>query len=298
VLTPKPCGKGVVHPLFSNVFKGRSGIQWPSISFGTITAKRIPGSSKPKLCQSTLQPMKARFLLLLLCLAFAMPTFGVPTELARWTFETSQPTSAGPFNPESGLQTATATASGSGLSTITSPVGNGSAHSFSGNGWNTGDYWQFRVSMLGFQSLTISWDQAGSATGPRDFGLFWSTDGVAFSQFGADYKVLLNPSPSTWNSSTAHPEYSFAQDLSTVLALNNASTVYLRLRDTSGTAINGGAVGTTGTDRIDNFTVMASAIPPPPASVPESLPSWFSAIALLPLLLFRLRRQRAARMKQ
>ena len=46
-------------------------------------------------------------------------------------------------------------------------------------------------------------------------------------------------------------------------ALNNGSSVYFRLTDVSTTSINGGTVGTGGTDRIDNFTVTADPVPEP-----------------------------------
>jgi hypothetical protein len=184
------------------------------------------------------------------------------TTISQWTFETSQPATAGPFAPEAGSGSASAV----GLSTINSPAGNGSAHSFSGNGWNTGDYFQFQLSTVGYQNILLSWDQTSSSTGPGAFGLFWSTDGSTFSQLGivgADYTVLVNGSPNTAWSSSGSPNlaFRFNYNLSSITALNNVSTVYFQLVDMASTNPTNGVVGTSGTDRIDNFTVTGAQIP-------------------------------------
>ena len=187
------------------------------------------------------------------------------TTVATWTFETSQPATAGPFAPEIGA--GAASGSHSGASAYSSPVGNGSAHSFSSTVWAVGDYYQFSVNTTGLNGITLSWDQTSSNTGPRDFKLAYSTDGSTFIDF-ATYPVLANSSPNpVWNSTTASAIYSLTQDLSSVAALNNRAAVYFRLIDTSTVSANGGTVGTGGTDRVDNFTVSGiSAVPLPAAA--------------------------------
>jgi hypothetical protein len=217
---------------------------------------------------------------------------GTPTTIAQWTFETSQPTTAGPYTAELGVSPGSASGSHAGTATYSSPVGNGSSHSFSATAWAVGDYWQFSVSTLGFQGMSLSWDQASSATGPRDFGLFWSVTGLAnsFTQVGAIYAVLLNPSPSTWNSSTTHSEYSLSYDLSGITALDNVSTVYFQLMDMSTTNVNGGNVRSTGTDRIDNFTVNGTEMS---TNVPDSLPGLAGLSCVLGMLVALRRMTRA-----
>jgi len=64
--------------------------------------------------------------------------------------------------------------------------------------------------------------------------------------------------------------------------LNNANTVFLRLTDDSTTAAGGGTVGTTGSDRIDNFEVFV---------VPE--PSTFAIAAIGTLALAFASRRKA-----
>jgi hypothetical protein len=61
--------------------------------------------------------------------------------IANWTFETSQPNTTGPINPEVG----SGAASAFGVGGLNSPIGNSSAHySYSGNAWAVGDYCNFK----------------------------------------------------------------------------------------------------------------------------------------------------------
>jgi hypothetical protein len=184
--------------------------------------------------------------------------------LGDWTFETSQPATAGPFSPEIGSGSASGFHVGAAV--YSSPVGNGSAHSFSSTVWAVGDYYQFEVSTLGYSDVTIAFDQASSNTGPGGYDLTYSTDGSSFTYF-TSYTVLANASPNTpWTSATYNSAYTFNFSLTAVSALNNQSTVFLRLVDNSTVSASGGTVGTTGTDRVDNFVVSATLIPEPTAT--------------------------------
>jgi hypothetical protein len=199
------------------------------------------------------------------CIALGLASGARASTVAAWTFETSQPATAGPFTPEIGAGTALGFHAGA--STYSSPVGNGSAHSFSSNTFAVGDYYQFSVSTIGLNDIVLSWDQTSSSTGPRDFRLAYSTNGTTFTDF-ANYSVLANASPNpVWNSTTASVLYSFTQNLSSITALNNQAAVYFRLIDNSTIAANGGAVGTAGTDRVDNFNISGTSVVPLPAAV-------------------------------
>ena len=199
--------------------------------------------------------------------AFAQST------LAKWTFETSVPTTAGPFNPEIG--SGSATGSHVGATVYSSPAGNGSSHSFSSTLWAVGDYYQFTVSTTGAQHIVVTFSQTSSGTGPGQFQFEYSTDGIHFTSFGSPYTVLDNglaPNPA-WSAATPAPVYNFTNDLSSVTAITNVSTVYFRLVDSSTTSSSGGTVGTAGTSRVDNFTVTASTGMPPTISgiLPSSI---------------------------
>jgi DNA/RNA endonuclease G (NUC1)/PKD repeat protein len=147
----------------------------------------------------------------------------------------------------------------------TAAVGDGSANSWNANHWAVGDYFQFQVSTLGIAGVQLGWDQTSSATGPRDFVLKYSTNGTTFTQFGGTFTILSNATVGgrvSWQSTTYDPAYHSSVDLSSVTALNNQSTVYFRLVDNSTTSVSGGTVGSTGTDRVDNFLVSRVSVTP------------------------------------
>ena len=150
-------------------------------------------------------------------------------------------------------------------------MGNGSAHSFSSTAWAVGDFYQFAVSTLGFQNVTVAYDQAGSATGPRDFLFSFSTDGISFTPVGSSYIVLTNSasannegsgkSTSVWISSGSQQSvYTFSFDLSSTNSLADQPVVYFRLTVADGTAENGASIGSGGTDRVDNFLVFGAPL--------------------------------------
>ncbi|OYY92513.1 MAG: hypothetical protein B7Y41_15630 [Hydrogenophilales bacterium 28-61-23] len=169
----------------------------------------------------------------------------------------------------------------------TTPVGNGSANSFSSNTWTVGDYYQFQTSTTGFADVMLSWDQTSSSTGPRDFKLAYSTDGTGYTDFGS-YSVLVNGTPNTaWTSATYNSAFNFAFDLSAITALDNQANVFFRLTDTSTVSANAGTVATAGTDRVDNFTVSASVAAP----IPEA-DTYALLLAGLGLVGFLARRRR------
>jgi hypothetical protein len=209
-------------------------------------------------------------------LAFLAALSAKADVIADWTFQSGLSTNniIGAGLTTSGTQsgvladigTGTASASHATLTTAWSiPSGNGSSNAWSANNWTIGDYFQFSVSTLGFQSISLSYDQVGSSTGPKTFSLQYSTDGSVFTAFGGTYSVTNAPS---WNPNTASGAAveSFAYDLSAITGLDNVSSVYFRIVDesvTTGGAINFGNVGVNGTDRVDNFIVSGVVVPEP-----------------------------------
>ncbi|HVU07304.1 MAG TPA: PEP-CTERM sorting domain-containing protein [Verrucomicrobiae bacterium] len=205
--------------------------------------------------------------------------------IAQWTFENTDNTagltlapgantSPGTVLADSGLNSSISLASGlhSTVATYSTPAGDldpdiaaldpgasdanaaSSLHSFSANGWSVGDYWSFTTSTLGFFGVTIAFDQMGSNTGPADFGLSYSINGGAFTQF-ATYSIVNG----SWNTSSAKPSSLIFAGGG---AFDNANTITFELIDLDTTAITGGTVASSGTDRVDNFTVV-SVVPEP-----------------------------------
>ena len=180
--------------------------------------------------------------------------------IADWTFETSQPTTAGPFSPEVGL--GSASGHHAGAAAYSSPVGDDSAHSYSANTWAVGDYWQFQVSTTGDYTEQLTWEQTSSNTGPGNFTVQYSTDGVNFTVVGSAYTVLTNAAPNgPWSTTGVPVPTAFDFNVNLPSGADYQANLYIRLVDNSTTSANGGTVASAGTDRVDDFTV--SAVPEP-----------------------------------
>lgn len=183
--------------------------------------------------------------------------------VVQWDFETAAEPAASTSWTGIAASTGSGSASGvhAGSATWSTPVGNGSANSASANTWVVGDYWQFNFSTSGYTGLALSFDQTSSGTGPRDFTLAYSTNGASFTNF-ANYQVLPNTAPA-WTGATYAPAYNLTLNLSGVTALDNQASVFVRLFNASSVSASGGTVASTGTNRIDNFTVNLTPIPEP-----------------------------------
>jgi hypothetical protein len=196
------------------------------------------------------------------------PSANADVVLANWTFETSLPTGTGqnngPYAAEAGLFAATSEASGFHAAAATAwsnPAVNGSAESFSSNNWSVGDYYQFTTSTVGFQNVVFTWDQMGSNTGPRDFTLQYDI-GSGF-QDALSYSIAND----SWSSVTNKPESTRSFNFSSIAGMNDLGLVTFRLTLATDVAINGGTVATTGTGRVDNIVVSATAVPEPTATL-------------------------------
>lgn len=177
-------------------------------------------------------------------------------DLARWTFESSVPSTSGPHAAEAGVFAATSQASGShasGATVWSNPVGNGSAESFSSNNWGIGDYYQFRTSTLGYDTISFGWSQVSSSTGPANFAVQWSADGSTFNSL-TNYVSLTDGT--FWSSGSPAASTVFAP-IGLPAAANNLANVWVRL-----TALSAPG-GTSGTSRIDDVFVTGTLVPTP-----------------------------------
>jgi len=189
-----------------------------------------------------------------------------------WTF---QGTNVNAYSGKVGYSVGNITADiGSGIATgmhadagtsWTVVSGNGSTSSWNANRWGVGDFFQFQVSTLGVGGIQLAWDQTSSSTGPRDFLLQYSTNGTTFTTATA-FSVLANQAISgvrtVWNNNVYEPAYHFTNDLSSITAIENLSSLHFRLVNNSTTSASGGTIGPTGTGRIDNFLVARAAVTP------------------------------------
>jgi hypothetical protein len=186
--------------------------------------------------------------------------------LASWSFETSGPSlildnsmTSPNAMAEGGVFGGTASGFHANAATDwSSPAGNGSVESFSSNTWTTGDYYQFCTSSDGYKNINIQWDQTRSSTGPDDFVISWSTDGVNFTDL-TSYVVLENNAANggPWSSTTGSANFSFGPEFGPS-DMDDQATIYFRLTCQETTAA-------AGTNRVDNVVISGELIPAPGA---------------------------------
>lgn len=173
--------------------------------------------------------------------------------LANWTFEVSVPADAGPHAAEAGIYGGDATGFHVSQATVYSnPVGNGSLESFSSNNWTENDWYQFTTSTIGYQDITFGWSQTRSSTGPGDFRVQFSNDGVNFSDL-MNYTI----DAITWSSVSFNPDSVFGP-IALPAAADNQGIIYVRLTSNVTTA-------SAGTNRVDDIIISGTLIPAPGA---------------------------------
>ncbi len=143
----------------------------------------------------------------------------------------------------------------------TTPAGNGSTYSLSSDKWSQGDYYQIAFSTVGYESISVEWDQTRSGTGPSEFRVDVSVDGGNSFTTALSYSVIqagaVLSGTNAWSSSSARqPQFTLSTPL---LVGASDSSVILRF---IATGLNLGA----GTNRIDNISVTGNAIVPAPGA--------------------------------
>jgi hypothetical protein len=205
----------------------------------------------------------------LLCAAATLAVAGVSAAdvVAGWTFNTAIPSSTTGNEYVYGAADQGANATGSSMrgfhltaATVWSTVaGNGSQYSFSSNNWQQGDYYEARLSTLGYTDVSISFDQTRSSTGPSAFILFMSVDGGSNWTTLLSYTVLQNglaPNASWSTGGTRQSAYTIS---SAAAAAANQADVIFRLTCDAAPSSTGG------TNRIDNVFIEGTVIPAPGA---------------------------------
>ena len=150
-------------------------------------------------------------------------------------------------------------------------VGNGSSKSLYATNWSVGDYFQFKMSTFGYDSILLTFEQTSSNSGPRDFKLQTSFDGASYTDVGTYTVPFFVPSstPYAWSSVTYQPQSAVSFSLKNIVDYRNQLWVYFRLVNTSTTSLLGGVVASGGTSRIDNISVMGDTY-----DIPLDLEGW------------------------
>ena len=217
--------------------------------------------------------MKKIFFLLFIVLV-AKFSFAQLT-ISRWTFEsvttsntgTSPIFSGGSAVADGGARTTGSLCTGvhtSATSTWSNPSGTGSSKSISSNGWASGDYYQFQTTANGCSGISLTWDQISSSSGPKSWKVQYSTDGTTYTDVpNSITNFTYDVATDTWNNTTGNSASTRTVNLGTITNLNNAANIYFRLVVAAGsTGVGGAAIASTGTGRVDNFTISGSVIAP------------------------------------
>lgn len=126
---------------------------------------------------------------------------------------------------------------------------------------NNGATAVFAFDLTGLENPVFGFATQRSGTGFNSNQLAWSTDGTTYTDFGTAYVPAA-----------AYAVQSF--DLSTVDALDNEATVFLRITFSGGTNVSGN-------NRLDNIQINAAVLVPEPST---------AALAASALLFLRRRR--------
>ena len=126
------------------------------------------------------------------------------------------------------------------------------------SGWQSGtNAWQTAIATTDHTDIKISSTQLASSTGPADFKLQFKTAADAAYTDVPDSTIHV---PDGGNGSLTR--IPLPDDC------NNQPAVFLRWLQTSTTAANGGAIGSSGAGRIDNILITATAHNQPPMLAP------------------------------
>lgn len=111
-------------------------------------------------------------------------------------------------------------------------------------GMMEGDYYQLKLDSLKCGNVTLSYKMRGSGTGPRDFQIYYSTDGT-------NYELASNTIYKKTTSDSTFEDY----QVTLPSLANNADTLYIRIQVASSVSIGGNTIGTGGTNYIQEIKV-------------------------------------------
>ncbi|MCL2045670.1 MAG: CehA/McbA family metallohydrolase [Oscillospiraceae bacterium] len=228
--------------------------------------------------KSNLKKVLSVMLALVMLVSFiqfnAAPAKAAPETLVEW-----KPTSS-PAGSSSHLATGGITANSSATLTLSSGgnitgVGTGDGtnpYAYTYNTWQTGGiWWQLGdISTTGYEDLEISFAVQSSNTGPRDFALEYSIDN------GATWNPVM--SSGTTVAITSANAYTPIGPYTLPVETEDCASLQLRTINTSNTSVGGGTVGSGGTSRISNISLIGTStggsIQPPEIDGSGILASW------------------------
>jgi 2',3'-cyclic-nucleotide 2'-phosphodiesterase / 3'-nucleotidase / 5'-nucleotidase len=163
---------------------------------------------------------------------------GAAETVAGWEFASAAELKAASGNA---LNKDTSIFSFSGSRTLNYTPGNKTVYT---NGWDAANgYWQIKINTTGYNQLSLSSKNYGTSTGPKDFKIQYSTDGVSYVDVPDgtfEQKSAIGPGPS---------------ELALPSAAGNQPELYIRWVNYTSVSIGGGTVASGGNSRIADIVV-------------------------------------------
>ena len=116
-------------------------------------------------------------------------------------------------------------------------------------------YWITEVSTIGLTNIEVLWSMRSTATGPRDWQLQYSTDGIAWHNVGA---VSQSAAPAAADGVSLDGASHNARTLPSTA--ENQQNLWIRWLMTSDTSVNDATTGAGGTHQIGNIRIGQPAI--------------------------------------
>ena len=131
----------------------------------------------------------------------------------------------------------------------------GPLHSYYSRGWNAGgQWWQLSgVSTLGYKSIELSFATRGSATGPKNFTLEYSTDGHEWLPLTDSGNTALTYTVNADNRFHRHGPYILSD------GVNSLGELYIRSLNTDSESVLGGTTSSSGTNFIADIVITGIA---------------------------------------
>ncbi len=185
-------------------------------------------------------------------LLIILPRTGYRHTIAKWDFDNE---SLLPSVAVFDNRTANVTLNGASLQTFAAGASGLAANSRGWDNWSDGfGFWMVEISTAGFGGLEVSSRQYGSNTGPRDFNLEYSLDGVEWHMVdGGEITVAGD-----WASGVL-------EKLPLPQVAENRESLFLRWIMSSTASIGGTVTGSSGTNRIDD--ILVTGVNPGPSYV-------------------------------
>lgn len=116
-------------------------------------------------------------------------------------------------------------------------------------GWHSGGYWMIEFSAENLKNLKLSADMFSSGKGPKDFEMYYSTDGAEFNKI-ADSEIELSKTNNTVYDNFCLPT-----------AIDGQATVYIKIMISSEIGVNGSTITgiQKGSTYINKITIAADS---------------------------------------